>query len=254
MHRFFVESSREWSPGTVVSLSPDDSAHAARVLRLTPGNVIIICDGRGYEYEARLEQVSSRAVTARVTSGRPSTAEPNTHLTLIQGVAKGAKMDLIVQKAVEVGVSRIIPVTTERTVVRLEPAKATARVERWQRIAYEAAKQSGRAEIPVVEAVHAWSDLWPADNQDLVLVPWEGETERGIVAALRSNLTEDNASTVPARIAIAIGPEGGLSDDEVSLARRHGAQAVTLGPRILRTETAGLVAATLVLAAAGDLG
>src|SRR5690625_3921248 len=112
MHRFFVESSVQWSPGTAVSLSAEDSAHAARVLRLTPGDVIIICDGQGYEYEARMEQVTARASTARVTSGRPSTAEPNTHLTLIQGVAKGAKMDLIVQKAIEVGVSRIIPVTT----------------------------------------------------------------------------------------------------------------------------------------------
>lgn len=254
MHRFFVESSREWSPGTVVSLSAEDSAHAARVLRLTPGNVIIICDGRGYEYEARLEQVSSRAVTARVTSARPSTAEPNTHLTLIQGVAKGAKMDLIVQKAVEVGVSRIIPVTTERTVVRLEPAKAAARVERWQRIAYEAAKQSGRAAIPVVETVRSWADLWSDDEWDLVLVPWEEETTLAVGTAVREALARRDAVTSSLRIAIAIGPEGGFTVDEVALAGRQGARAVTLGPRILRTETAGLVAATLVLAAAGDLG
>lgn len=265
MHRFFVlvpesadlpAGAAEKAPlaaGDIVALSETDSVHAARVLRLAPGDVVVVCDGRGYEYEAELHQVSPRAVTVRIRSGRLSAAEPSVHVTLAQGIAKGDKMDFIVQKAVEVGVSRIIPLSTQRTVVRLDEEKAGARVERWQRIAYEAAKQSGRARVPRVEAVHAWEELWRRRDLGTVFVPWEGETTLRLLEAAAA-LAASHTPAAPARLTIVIGPEGGFAEAEIALAQRHGAQPVTLGPRILRTETAGLVAAALVLGALGELG
>lgn len=239
--------------GTNVVLSPHDAAHAARVLRLSEGDRVILCDGRGHEYEAILERVSPRQTTARIHSYRVSTAEPSVFVTLMQGIAKGGKMDLIIQKAVEVGVSRIIPVITERAVVRLDEAKAEARIERWQRIAYEAAKQAGRAIVPTVEPVVSWLNVWTRDDLGFVIVPWEGEREHGLLKTVQQLIPGAAPDEKPAAT-IVIGPEGGLTSDEIALARKHGAHAVTLGPRILRTETAGLVAAALVLGALGDLG
>lgn len=273
MHRFFVGGAVDavleraedvaaspppgppLAEGAVVSLSEADAAHAARVLRLSPGSPVVVCDGRGYEYEAELVTVEPRATTARIKRGRLSAAEPWLALTLAQGIAKGDKMDLVVQKAVEVGVSRVLPLATARTVVRLEEAKAAARVQRWQRIAYEAAKQSGRARIPAVAAVHSWSELWRRDDLGVVLVPWEGEPARRLLETARALLPARPAQGGPSiQLTVVIGPEGGLTEDEIALARENGAYPVSLGPRILRTETAGLVAASLVLAAAGDLG
>lgn len=269
MHRFFVEvpgegrgrdaEHRQSAPapalaeGAVVSLSATDAAHAARVLRLAPGDTVVVCDGRGYEYEAELEHVSSREVSARVRACRFSDAEPGVHLTLAQGLAKGDKMDLIVQKAVEVGVSRIIPLITERTVVRVDGEKARAKVERWQRIAYEAAKQSGRARVPTVEAVHAWDEFWRRTDLGTALVAWEGEREQRLLPVVQE-WAETRRPAAPAPLTVVIGPEGGLAEAEVALARRSGGVAVTLGRRILRTETAGLVAAAVVLSALGELG
>lgn len=273
--------------GTRVALTPSDAAHAARVLRLSAGDVVTLCDGRGYEYEAVLEHVSTGQTTARIKSHRVSAAEPSVNLTLIQGLPKGSKMDLIVQKAVEVGASRIIPVETRRTVVRLDRSKAHARVERWRRIAYEAAKQAGRGLVPVVEPIAAWDNLWQRKDLGFVLIPWEDEVERGLLETVRqlndsvpdgvegssaetatdletapesdgevdSEIDpDDQRSSASKRIAIVIGPEGGLTPDEISLAEQHGGCTVTLGPRVLRTETAGIVSAALVLSAFGELG
>lgn len=245
------------APGTLVSLPEADAAHAARVLRLAAGDAVIVCDGRGFEYEGELASVTPRQATARIKSGRPSAAEPSVQLVLAQSVGKGDKMDLVVQKAVEIGVSRIIPLITARTVVRLDEAKAEARVRRWRRIAYEAAKQSGRARVPLVADVHGWDRLFGRDDLGLVLVPWEGERSRGLLETVRAEAAAPSGeagSSLPLRVTVVIGPEGGLTAEETALARRHGAYPVTLGPRILRTETAGLVAAALVLGALGELG
>ncbi len=241
--------------GAVVSLSKDDAAHAARVLRLEPGDSIIVCDGLGYEYEARLERVRPKESTAVIESGRLSPAEPSVELTLVQGIAKGSKMDFVVQKAVEVGVSRIVPLNSDRTVVRLDEAKADARVERWQRIAYEAAKQSGRARIPSVAPVHSWDELWRRDDLGVVFVPWEGEGSQRLLEMVRAVVPAAPVSAATrVQLTLIIGPEGGFTPEEIDAAQRHGAHPVTLGPRILRTETAGLIAAALVLGACGELG
>lgn len=257
-----IVAAEPWAIGSEIELSKSDAEHIARVLRLTTGQAVIICDGHAFDYEARLVHVSPRSVRARITSVEPSDAEPQLSLSLVQGIAKGSKMDLIIQKAVEVGVSRIIPVLTERTVVRLDGAKADSRVERWQRIAYEAAKQAGRGRVPAVESIYSWSELWQRDDLGFVIVPWEEEGAAGLLQTVRKaeSSSEVEGSDEPANevgvreLTIVIGPEGGLSADEIALAKRRGAHPVTLGPRILRTETAAIVASALVLGACGELG
>lgn len=290
MHRFFVlrdpeHTKNPWSVGNELDLDETDAEHIARVLRLKPGQPVVLCDGQSYDYEARLVRVSKSSVRARITSVQPSGTEPGLSLTLVQGIAKGSNMDLIVQKAVEIGVSRIIPVVTERTVVQLHGKRAAARIERWQRIAYEAAKQARRGKVPVVEAIVEWTELWQRDDLGHVVVPWEEEGATGLAEALtevgggsgaaaefeayadradpNADLADPEADQAdqkverkgdPRLITVVIGPEGGLTEDEVGLARHRGARPVTLGPRILRTETAAIVAGALVLSAFGEMG
>ena len=168
-------------------------------------------------------------------------------ITLFQGLAKGDKVETVIQHGTELGVCGFVPVASSRAVVKLEPKKAVERVERWQRIAREAAEQSRRGAVPAVAEVVSWKQAAArCRDYDLALVPWEegGEPLKTVLEA------HPGAKTV----AVFIGPEGGLSPDEVALAREHGARAVTLGPRILRTETAGLAAAAAILYALGDLG
>lgn len=266
MHRFFLlqhgerparEEASEplWAPGAELALSETDSVHVARVLRLRPGQRVIVSDGRGFDYGAELVKVSPQGAIVRLGPPSPSKAEPRLFVTLLQGIAKGSKMDFIVQKAVEIGVRRIIPVDAERTVVRLNKDKADARVERWRRIAYEAAKQAGRARLPTVEPVASWQDVWRRDDLGAVVVPWEDEMGSGLLETMRalSQGVAASGTDIP-RITVAIGPEGGYSQEEIEAAVRSGARSVSLGPRILRTETAAIVACSLVLAAFGELG
>lgn len=266
MHRFFFGTgagadethppcSAPLPPGSVVELTGSDAEHGARVLRLRPGDRVLLCDGQGWDYEAALLDVAPVRVRARVLAARPSRGEPPVFLTLVQGIPKGDKMDLVVQKAVEVGVSRIIPVFTARTVVAWEAAKAEGRRRRWQRIAYEAAKQAQRGRVPVVEppvSLNALlkggpgADDGPHGDLGLIILPWEEAGETGLREVLRQRR--------PGAVTVIIGPEGGLERAEVALAEARGASTVTLGPRVLRTETAGLVAASLILYEWGDLG
>lgn len=241
------------APGQVAVLVGSDAQHIARVLRLRPGDRIVLCDGRGFDYAAELVSVDPARVAARVLSSAPSRGEPPLFLILVQGIPKGDKMDLVVQKAVEVGVSRIIPVLAARTVVAWDAAKAEARRRRWQRIAYEAAKQAQRGRVPTVAPVTSLSDLLasaaPGAGGDLgqIIVPWEAARDAGLRDVLRG-------VPPPGPVTVIIGPEGGLEAGEVALAQARGAHTVTLGPRVLRTETAGLVAASVILYEWGDLG
>ncbi len=230
-HRFLVPP--EAVQGDRVVLPPEEARHAATVLRLRPGERVVVFDGRGEEREVELTTVSPRAVAGRVVATRHG-VRPSVQLTLVQGVPKGIKMDVIVRMGTEIGVERFVPVLTRRAVAR----PAAARVERWRRIAAAAAKQSGRSAVPRVDAPRSVLEVWPELRDSLVLVPWEGERSRSIGAILRAH---SGASAV----AICIGPEGGWTEEEVRDAVAHGAHPVTLGPLILRTETAGLVAAAM---------
>ncbi|MDR7544043.1 MAG: RsmE family RNA methyltransferase [Armatimonadota bacterium] len=210
-----------------------ESHHIATVLRLAPGTRVTVFDGRA-EAEAELIDVSDAAVTAR----RVGTVRVSTRpmvITLLQGVARGPKMDLIVRTATEIGVSVIAPVVTSRSLANPGPA----RCDRWRRIAREAARQCGRPDIPHVEPAaplpRALETMAPSD---IFLVPWEHE--RRLVGSVLAGRRVGSA-------VVLIGPEGGLTDAEVAAARGVGGQTVSLGPLILRTETAGLVTVAMLV-------
>lgn len=242
MTRFFVDRVE----GERVRLDKEDSHHLLRVMRARVGEFFTVL-AEGVEYHCRLISDDGGHAHGEVVERRPAAGEPPVHITLFQGLPKGDKLENVIQQGTQLGVSEFVPVATRRSVVKLEPRKAADRVERWQRIAKEAAEQSRRGAVPRVRAVEHWHTAVPRSSSfDLALVPWEegGEPLRQVLATAGS----------PRRIALFIGPEGGLEPEEVALAREHGARPVTLGPRILRTETAGVAAVAAILFALGDLG
>jgi 16S rRNA (uracil1498-N3)-methyltransferase len=228
-----------------VALRGDDARKLVVVLRKRTGDEIEVCDsgGRAYLATLRVDADDVRAVLAGELSGAP---RPALDLVLAQGVPKGAKMDFIIEKATEIGVGRILPFVSERT--QGTSAERAGKLERWRRVARAAAQQCGRSDVPAVEAPVDWAGVCALmPGVDLGLVPWELAPREplrlrlpGLLEAARSVL-------------IAIGPEGGFSHAEVERARAAGAVAVSLGHRILRTETAGLVACSALLYANGDL-
>lgn len=225
--RFFADRSC-FSDGFVL-IEGDDVKHISKVLRLREGDSITVCDKCGTDSECVIEDISAIQVRARVVSEVRNLAEPNIKLTVYQGLPKGDKMDYIVQKCVELGAVRIVPVITKR-VVSL-PKDCTKKCERWQRIAYEAAKQCGRGIIPKVAAAVGFDDaLRLMSNDALNIMPYENELENTLKQALHG--------TDKKEINIIIGPEGGFDEDEVGKAKKNGLVTVTLGARILRTETA----------------
>ncbi|MGE5543708.1 MAG: 16S rRNA (uracil(1498)-N(3))-methyltransferase [Bacillota bacterium] len=248
MHRFCIAS--DGIKGNQVYISGEEARHMATVLRLQPGDVVGVFDGSGYEYEVTLLTVTSSAVTGQVLSRKPTAAEPPVVVTLVQGVAKGEKMDYIIQKSVELGVSRIIPVQTEHSVVRLEGERAINRVKRWNRISFEACKQCGRTKPPVVEEV---------SRLDKVLDRFAGRPgilfyEQRKTNRLGDLINQHRRTMAEQGTIIFIGPEGGFSKSEVQTAEDRGIWTAGLGPRTLRTETAGVVALSILMWELGDLG
>ncbi|MDR7561571.1 MAG: RsmE family RNA methyltransferase [Armatimonadota bacterium] len=230
--RFFVPADRV--AGDRVNFAREQARHIATVLRLRPGDRVVAFDGSGVDRVVELLTVTPAQVTGRVVEVRTGRTPPLT-VVLVQGVPRGAKMDAVVRAGTELGVAEFIPLLAARAVPRAE-----GRVDRWRRIAREAAQQCRRSDVP---AVHPPMSLAPAlariASCDLRLVLWEGETRRTLADALR------DAS--PRRVALVVGPEGGLTAAEVEEARAQGALTVTLGPLILRAETAGLAAVAMLL-------
>jgi len=244
--RLFIDPTR--LAEEVVVVSGEDHRYLTRVLRLVVGDALVLFDGIGVEADARIMRIGPRALELKVEERRPATAAERPHVTLIQALTKGDKLDLVVQKATELGVGRIIPVTSARSVPRLEAMRALGRRARWQKIAREAARQSGRADVPEVEPVTAIETAVGAAAKDAFkLMLWEGARGHGLRDALPGGER-------PKQIVIAIGPEGGFALDEVEAARASGFATVGLGPRILRTETAALVTLSILGFALGDLG
>lgn len=247
MRRFFV--SEELNAGKQYSITGQDAAHIGKVLRMQPGETILLVDCLGNAWQSRLIALSPQKVEVVAEDCREDSSEPPLKVILVQGLPKGDKFDLIIEKSAELGVSVIIPVRTRRTVVNLASAKAEKRLERWQRIAEEAAKQSGRAFVPRVEPLGDFarvvSDL---PSHGLALIPWEGEKQR----SLKEVIAQGKEPKDP--ITVLIGPEGGWDEEEVRLAQKRGAIPVSLGPRILRTETAGLAVLAILMYQLGDLG
>ncbi|MGE5598483.1 MAG: RsmE family RNA methyltransferase [Bacteroidota bacterium] len=238
--------------GDRLTVTGGDARHLTRVLRLGPGDYLAALDGTGLEYRARIIAVSRHAdsLEAKIEECRPRLTEPRLRLTLGQSLAKGDKMDQVIRKCTELGFASFQPVLTERCVSMAAGTHAADRVERWRKIAAEAARQSGRAVIPAVSPILGWTEVVGTFSRyDLVILPWESET----CTALKHALT-NREDPRPVSVLILIGPEGGLTGGEAALAAGAGAVTVTLGPRVLRTETAGLVAGAALFYHYDELG
>jgi len=215
-----------------------------RVMRHRIGDVVQVVDGMGGEYEAAIERLCGEWVECRITARRRRTAEPIAQVVLAQALVKGAHFDLVVEKATEVGVAGIIPMTTERTVVALEEEQ---KKERWRKLAIAAMKQSGRSILPAIDGVIGFQDVvLRAKEFDLALLAWEEEREK-----LRDLMKPAKGLR---KVLVLVGPEGGFSKEEVSLARSKHIRPFSMGTRKLRTETAGILATALILHELGDLG
>lgn len=238
--RVFVD--QKLVAGKGIGLPEQAGLHLTRVLRLETGAVITLFDGTGGEYEGTLER-DGKKFWARVGAHDPVERESPLAITLLQGVARGERMDLIVQKATELGVARIIPVLAERSVVRVDSEKGARKLEHWQAVAVAACEQCGRNRVPEVSAPLSLGDAiaaLPADSRRCLLAADAGEP----LASAANHATR--------QVALLIGPEGGLGDNEQRFAAANGFVAYRIGPRILRTETAGLAALAALQTLAGD--
>lgn len=256
MSRFFVKTEPEDIRNGRIIITGEDVKHIAGVLRARTGEVLELCDGAGTDYDAVIEQILKDKVITRITGQRANHTEPPIDITLFQGIPKGDKMELVIQKCVELGVNRFVPVITARSVVRFRDVRdAAAKAARWGRIALEAAKQCGRGRIPVVdEPMDVEDALKLADGYDLKLLPYEEEDKgslRSVLQGCRRSMAEKAG---PLKTAIFIGPEGGFEREEAEKAEACDFQSVKLGPRILRTETAGMSVASIVMYELGDMG
>lgn len=237
MHRFFVDP--ETLRGDRVIL-PAPQAHQIRnVLRLRVGSAILVLDNSGAEYEVVLRQVDKQQVVGEAVAKRPCPNEPTVHLTLYQALMKRDKFEWVLQKGTEIGVSRFVPLVTQRSLVQNNDIKASKQT-RWHKIITEAAEQSRRGCIPELHPPQTLAQALADHPTHPGLIAWEEAEE----ITLRQALSGEER---PSRISLFIGPEGGFAAEEVEAAQAAGVQAITLGKRILRAETAALVASALVL-------
>ena len=244
-NRFFVPASS--FEGELVRLSREQAHQVRQVLRLVPGDTVVVLDDRGAEYEVTLTAVDQKEAVGRVTSTRPAAGEPKVQLTLFQSLLIREKFEWVLQKATEVGVAQIVPVLTARGLVRTKQIEEN-KLDRWRRIVTEAAEQAHRGRIPRIEPVIPFADVFSRFvGFDRLLIAAPSQT-----VSLRESLR--GIGRPDPSIALLIGPEGGFTDEELALARDKGAMAVGLGPRILRTETAAIVASALILYELGEMG
>lgn len=243
MRRFFVADVVEGK----IKIGGSDAHHIKRVLRYKLGDKLIVVDAGGKVMESFIREIGDEMVIAEVKKVLDNNTESPIELILVQCLPKGDKMDLIVQKAVELGVSTIYPVASENCVVKYDDKKKVARQSKWQKVADEAAKQCGRTILPTVEnVVDLKTFLENIDKNIEALMCYEGEAEQPIKKILAESLAN--------RFLILIGPEGGFSKNEVELCQKAGLKIATLGKRILRTETAAIAASAIVMYEKGDLG
>ncbi len=240
MHRFFLPPT-SFQPGSV-SFPPDLAHQITSVLRLSPGQTVIVLDGQGREYEIELTQVDRSQTAGRILSDRPAAGEPPIRLTLYLALSRREKFEWMLQKCTEVGASAFVPVITSRTLVQ-DSRDAAKKLERWQRILREAAEQSRRGRIPDLHPPLRFDAALAGAHHDLKLIPFEGEHTVSLRQALGPLPLVQGESSA----AVFIGPEGGFSDEEILAARQSGFQPITLGRRILRMETAAVVAAALLI-------
>lgn len=244
MPRFFV-SKDKIADGKIV-IDTQDVKHITRVLRLKCGDGIEVCNSEGMDYDAKISEITDGAVVCSVMEARRSDTEPNIEVTLFQAIPKAAKMDYIIQKTTELGISRIVPCVTARCVSKPD-GKEEKKLSRWRKIAEEAGKQSGRGCIPEICDIVSFDEAADMLQKcDIAFAPYECEQQGGLKAALTA---EQNVKTV----GFMIGPEGGYDIAEIAALHERKIPTVTLGPRILRTETAGEAVLSMVMYEIGDI-
>ncbi len=240
MHHFFVTP--ECVHDNYILISGSDVNHIKNVLRMKSGEELLISDGAGTDYLCSVGTITDDSITADIINGEYGGTELNTRFYLFQGMPKSDKMELIIQKAVELGCFEIIPVQTRRTIVKLDKKKEDAKLKRWNAISESAAKQSRRSIVPKVERVMTFKEaIEYAGEFDINLIPYENykdmtETKKVIDKILPNQ-----------KVGIFIGPEGGFEESEVDFAVEHNVERISLGKRILRTETAGLAILSVLM-------
>lgn len=252
MQRYFVRP--EQMTEATVTLTGEDARHFATVLRARPGDRFVACDGTGRDVLARAVRVGTESVEAAVEELLTSHAEPMWQVTVAQSLPKGDKLEMVIQKGTEAGAVAFWPFVSRRTVVSYDGEKAARRVERWRKIAKEAAEQAHRSIVPEVAAICTWPELLARFKSfDLVLFCYEEEGRRG--AGLKSLLAErrQRLGERP-RILLVVGPEGGFAAEEADEAAQAGAVWTGLGRRVLRTETAALIALACLAYESGEMG
>jgi 16S rRNA (uracil1498-N3)-methyltransferase len=239
--------------GSLVQLPSDTASHLAKVLRARAGDELILFNGDGREFDGAIENVRGSRVSASVGDSRPVDRESPVKITLVQCVPRGDRMDFIVQKATELGVTRIVPVLSQRSVVRLDKSQAESKAVHWRAVAVSACEQCGRNRLPAIEAaqplLHYLGESTPGEGPRLVFEP-----ESALHADTAAQNYRGTSNTAVKSAEIAIGPEGGFPPEELEAFRVAGFAQAGLGPRILRTETAAIAAVVWLQARFGDLG
>lgn len=224
------------------SIINKDVKHIRDVLRYKVGDELSICNENGEKYITKILNFSKEQIDLKILKRCTETSEPNIKITLFQGMPKADKLETIIQKCTELGVSEIVPLMTERVIVKLDEKSIPKKLERWNKIALEASKQSGRQKVPKVKSpINIKNLVENISKYDILILPYECEKDNTIKNVLK------NLDKKCKNIAIIIGPEGGFSEEEVDLFNADNAKLVTLGPRILRTETAGMVTLAMIL-------
>ncbi|MDF2485768.1 MAG: hypothetical protein K0R46_1936 [Herbinix sp.] len=241
MRRFYVNAN-QITDQSVRIIGPDVN-HIKNVLRMKQGEEIIICNGQGKDCYCIISKVSESEIIADIQTTKDTDTELKTRITLFQGLPKQDKMELIIQKAVELGVSEIVPVMTKRVIVKLDDKKKEEKkLERWQAIAEGAAKQSGRGMIPIIKPVQTYAQaLDYAKTFDINIIPYENAKGMQFTKEIMISLPKYN------KVGVFIGPEGGFEESEIEKAMESGLHPITLGRRILRTETAGLAVLSMMV-------
>lgn len=247
MRRFYTEP--ENISGNVATIF-EDASHITKVLRMEPGEKILLFDGTGVEYVAVLTELDAKSCRAEIIERKISEQEPEIKITIFQGIPKSGKMEAIIQKSVELGVTGIVPTAMERCVAKLDNGKKEAeRIKRWNKVSLEAAKQCGRGLVPVVESSISFSDVLDRlDEFDLVIMPYEELGHAG-ECTLRKTLAVNDFKS----IGVLIGPEGGFSEREAERAASSGVKLVGLGKRILRTETVAAAITSVIMYEKGEM-
>ncbi len=241
MPRFFIDYTPEVGGAAVIEGA--DARHIGGALRMTTGEALTLCDGRGTDYACTVTAVEKERVTLSVDAATPSSSEPSLAVTLYMGLPKGDKMELIIQKAVELGVTAIVPVATARCIVKLDGKDAAKKQVRWQKIPAEAAGQSGRGIIPVVETPLSWKQALSRFETEKTLLCYEGGGQ-----PIGQLVTPADKA-----VSLVVGPEGGFDVAEVEAVTAVGGKIATLGPRILRCETAPLAAIAVMMEKSGNM-